>query len=170
MTELELDEKIAVKKELIAKDEAEINRRKKRIEKLKAEIKVLDTEKKTIFSKDLLNFFVVRGINSAEQRKALFDRLEEVFPIYNDEANTKIAETIVNTAEVEETEVDETEITEETATDVDDDEMEIASTTDNYYVGQISETAETYADDETSENQNYYRQAYPYNTGNFKNS
>ena len=29
MTELELDEKIAVKKELIAKDEAEINRRKK---------------------------------------------------------------------------------------------------------------------------------------------
>ena len=170
MTELELDEKIAVKKELIAKDEAEINRRKKRIDKLKSEIKVLQTEKENIFSKDLLNFFIVRGINSTEQRKALFERLAEEFPIYNDETNTKIAETIVNATDVEETEVDETEVTEETATNVDGDEMETTSTTADYYVGQISETAETYADDETSENQNYYRQAYPYNTGNFKNS
>lgn len=170
MTELELDEKIAVKNEMIAKDEQEIDRRKKRIEKLRAEIKVLEAEKKTIFGKDLLNFFIVRGIKSTEQRKELLARLEEIFPLNNGEENTEIAETAVTETDIEETEFEETEITEETVSDVNDDKSEKTDTATDYYVGQISETAETYIQEQTAENENYYRQAYQYNAGNFRKS
>ena len=170
MTEREIDERIAGKEELIAKEEAEIERRKKRIEKLKAEIRVLNEEKKNVFGKDLLKFFIVRGINSTEQREELFKILEERFPLLDsNNLGSGNAETNVDGTSNDKTTVEEIE-TEEIVEYVSDEETEETVATSDYYVSQISETDETYSEDEVSETENYYRQPYQYNTGNFKKS
>ena len=90
----EYDEKIKIKAELIAKEKAEIDRRKARLEKMQKEKKQLEFEQEQLVGQGVMEKMIKKGM-SAEARYKFLEELDKILNDYETKnGGTDTAETV----------------------------------------------------------------------------